>query len=113
MVDQNGVDFSGGLEVYLSDKLLVSGGYIWANKGVNRLYQSDLTFANSTQTFGFGGAYSIMKNLKVNLGASITSYKMDAGTVDHVFSATNTLYMPTETRTKTTWLFGVGVDLSF
>jgi long-subunit fatty acid transport protein len=113
ILDQNGVDFSGGLEVNLSEKLLVSAGYIWANKGVNKLYQSDLTFANATNTYGFGGAYSIMKNLKVNLGASITTYKMDVGYVDHVFSATNTLYMPQETRTKTTWLVGVGVDLSF
>jgi long-subunit fatty acid transport protein len=113
MVDQNGIDFSGGLEVYLSDKLLVSGGYIWANKGVNRLYQSDLTFANATNTFGFGGQYAIMKNLKVNLGASITTYTKDVGSVDHMFSATNTLYIPTETRTKSTWLLGIGVDYNF
>jgi len=113
LIDQNGVDFSAGLEVNVTEKLLLSGGFIWANKGVNRLYQSDLTFANATNTYGFGGQYSIMKNLKVNLGASITSYKMDVGYVDHVFSATNTLYSPMETRTKTTWLFGIGVDYNF
>ncbi len=113
IIDKNGVDFSAGLEVNLTEKLLVSGGFIWANKGVNKLYQSDLTFANATNTYGFGGQYAIMKNLKVNLGASITTYKMDIGNVNHVFSATNTLYTPQETRTKTTWLFGIGVDYSF
>jgi long-chain fatty acid transport protein len=113
IIDQNGFDLSGGLEVNLSDKLLVSAGYLWANKGVNRLYQSDLTFACSTNTVGFGGQYTILKNLRVNLGASITSYKKDIGSVDHVYSATNTLFIPTETRTKSTWLFGIGVDYSF
>jgi long-chain fatty acid transport protein len=113
IIDQNGLDFSGGLEVTLSDKLLVSAGYIWANKGVNRLYQSDLEFANATNTIGFGGTYAIMKNLKVTLGGSITLYDTDVTYVDHVFSATNTLYMPKETHTKSTWLVGVGVDYNF
>jgi long-subunit fatty acid transport protein len=113
IIDQNGYSFSGGLEVRLSDKILVSGGYIWSNKGGNRLYQSDLTYANETNTFGFGGAYNVMKNLRVNLGASLTTYKQDVTYVDHIFSATGALYMPQETHDKKTWVFGLGVDYNF
>jgi long-subunit fatty acid transport protein len=113
IIDQNGYSFSGGLEVKLSDKILVSGGYIWSNKGGNRLYQSDLTYANETNTFGFGGAYNVMKNLRVNLGASLTTYKQDVTYVDHIFSATGALYMPQETHDKKTWVFGLGVDYNF
>lgn len=113
IIDQNGYAISGGLEVKLSDKLLVSGGYIWGNKAANRLYQSDLTYANETNTFGFGGAYNVMKNLRVDLGVNFTTYKQDVAYVDHVFSATSTLYMPQETHDKKTWLFGVGVNYNF
>lgn len=113
IIDQNGIDFSGGLEVKLSDKLLVSAGYLWANKGVNKYYQSDLEYANATSTYGFGGAYSILRNLKITLGGSITTYKMDHTTVDHMFEPTSTLFSTLETHTKSTWLFGVGVDFSF
>ncbi|MGD0583556.1 MAG: hypothetical protein ABR974_11525 [Bacteroidales bacterium] len=113
IIDQNGYDLCGGLEWKLSDKLLVSAGYLWANKGVNSLYQSDLTYANATSTYGFGGAYSVMKNLKITLGGSITTYVLDETYVDHIFAATNTLYTPLETHTKTTWMFAIGVDYSF
>jgi long-chain fatty acid transport protein len=111
IIAQNGLDICGGLEFNITNKFLVSAGYLWANKGVNSLYQSDLTYANATSTYGFGGAYSIMKNLKVTLGGSITTYVLDKTNVDHEFAGT--LYTPLETHTKTTWLVGVGVDFSF
>jgi long-subunit fatty acid transport protein len=113
IIAQNGWDVEGGLEVNLSDKILVSGGYIYANKGVNSKYQSDLTFGLASHTIGIGGAFKAMDKLQINLGASYTIYPQDEKLVDHVFSATGTVYHPRETYSKNTLLFGIGVDFSF
>ena len=113
IIKNNGWSVSGGLEVNLSEKLLVSGGYSFANKGVNEKYQSDLTFGLATHTFGAGAAYKIMDKLTVNAGANYTKYLADEKEIEHVFSATGALYKAKETYVKNTFLFGVGVDFSF
>jgi long-subunit fatty acid transport protein len=113
IIANNGWSLEAGLEVNLSEKLLVSGGYVYANKGVNSKYQSDLTYGLATHTLGVGGAYSVSNKIQINLGASYTLYEKDSKLVDHVFSATGTLFQPKETYAKKTIVFGVGVDFSF
>jgi len=113
IIDFNGWSANCGLELNLSEKLLVSGGYMLSNKGVNSKYQSDLTFGLASHTFGAGGAYRIMDNLTINAGASYTQYNKDEKEIDHVFSATGVLYKAKETYLKNTVLFGIGVDYSF
>jgi long-chain fatty acid transport protein len=111
IIENNGLAFHCGAEFSLSDKLLVSGGYAWGNLGVNKLYQSDLTFANATHTVGLGGAYTIKDRFRINLGAAYTMYVEDEKTVHHFLGTTD--LMPTETYTKSTLIFGVGLDLRF
>jgi long-subunit fatty acid transport protein len=106
------MSLQGGLEVSLSEKLLVSGGYVWANQGVNEKYQSDLTYGLATHTFGFGGAYKIMPNLLLNVGFGYTVYVSDEKFLDHVFT-NGTLYNPKETYGKNAMIFAVGVDFNF
>jgi long-subunit fatty acid transport protein len=113
IIAYNGWALEAGLEVILSEKLLVSGGYVFANKGTNDKYQSDLTYGLATHTFGVGGAYSVSNKIQINLGASYTLYEEDSKLADHVFSATGTLYQPKETFAKKTIVFGVGIDFSF
>ncbi len=113
IIDDNGLSLFGGIEVNLSDRLLVSGGYAWANKGVNSNYQSDLTYGLATQTFGIGGAYNLLHNLQINLGASYTLYKSDEKTINHVFSATGAVIPALETYCKNAMIFAVGLDFSF
>ena len=105
--------FQGGLEYNISEKLLVSGGYVWANKGVNAKYQSDLTYGLSTQTIGVGGAYNINEKIQINLGAGYTMYKDDTKVIDHILSGTSTNIPANETYRKSTMLIGVGVDFRF
>lgn len=113
IIDKNGLSLQAGLEVNLSEKLLVSGGYVWANQGVNEKYQSDLTFDLATHTFGAGGAYRILPNLQLNLGFGYTAYVGSEKLLDHVFSANNTLYKPKETYTKNAMIIAVGLDFNF
>jgi len=113
IIDHNGISLMAGLEVNLTEKLLVSGGYVWANQGVNEKYQSDLTYGLATHTIGFGGAYKIMPNLLLNVGFGYTAYVGSEKLVDHVFSANGTLYKPKETYDKNAMIFAVGVDFNF
>ncbi|MFN8241537.1 MAG: hypothetical protein U0X39_12420 [Bacteroidales bacterium] len=113
IMDHNGMSVQAGLELNITDKLLVSGGWSYANKGVNAKYQSDLTYGLATHTIGAGGAYKIMDNLLVNAGVSYTMYMDDEKTIDHVFSGTGALYQARETYAKRTLVVGVGVDFNF
>ena len=113
IIANNGWDIAGGLEVNLGQKFLVSGGYIFANKGVNSLYQDDLTYGLASHTFGAGGAYSVTKNLQINLGANYTAYEKDQELVLHRFTATNAIIPAKQTFSKNALIFGLGVDLSF
>jgi long-chain fatty acid transport protein len=112
IIDNNGLSLQCGLEYKLSDRLLISGGYAWANKGVNSTYQSDMTHGLATQTVGLGGAYNLTEKIQLNLGASNTFYKSDTKTVHHIFSPTSDL-LSLETYKKNTLLFGIGLDFRF
>ena len=115
IIENNGMSIQGGLEFNISDNLLVSGGYVYANKGVNNRYQSDMTFGNATHTIGAGGALSVTDNIKINLGASYTSYVENSRTVDHIVEVAGTPVNITakESYKKSTILFGLGLDFSF
>lgn len=111
IISKNGMSIQGGLEYNISQKLLVSCGYVYANQGVNSLYQSDITYGLGTQTFGIGGAYSFTDKIQVNLGLGYTMYEGNSKNVNHVFGST--LYQPIESYGKSTKMIGIGVDFSF
>jgi long-chain fatty acid transport protein len=113
IITDNGMSLQAGLEYNISKKLLVSGGYVWANKGVNSKYQSDLTYGLGTQTFGGGGAYSFSDKIQLNLGAGYTLYKKDTKVVDHIFSATGANITSNETYEKNTFMVAIGLDIRF
>ena len=113
IIESNGFSIQGGLEYNITEKLLVSGGYIWSNKGVNEKYQSDLTYGLATQTIGFGGAYLITEKIQLNLGASTTLYEPSSRAVDHIFSGTGGNIPSIEKYAKNTFLVGIGLDIRF
>ena len=113
IIDNNGLSFQFGLEYNVSDKFLVSGGYVWANKGVNSKYQSDLTQGQSTNTFGAGGCYSFTDNILLNFGGGFTVYKEDKKTVDHIFSGDGSNITAQESYMKNVFLIGIGLDFRF
>ncbi len=111
IITKNGMSVQGGLEYNISEKFLVSCGYVYANQGVNKLYQSDLTYGLATQTFGIGGAYSFTDKIQVNLGLGYTSYKGNSKIIDHVMNTS--VYEAQESYGKSTKMIAVGVDFSF
>ena len=113
VIDNNFIELAGGLEYYISPKMLVSGGYLYTKTGVNELYQSDLSNSQMTNTFGFGGKYFISDKIGVNAGFAYTLYDTSEKTIQHVFSATGAIIPARETYTKSTMIIGVGLDFSF
>ncbi len=111
IIGDNGFSFSGGLEYPITKKIIVSGGYVWANQGVNSTYQSDLNYGLGTQTFGFGAAYNITDKIQFIIGGSWTMYGQDTKIINHKLNGVN--QYPTETYKKDTKLIGIGFDLSF
>lgn len=111
IISKNGMLVSGGLEYTLSQKLLLSCGYQYGNMGVNKLYQSDLTYGLATHTFGIGGAYSITDKIQVNLGLGYTRYLGNSKTISHVMNTS--VYEATESYGKSTKMIGLGVDFKF
>jgi long-chain fatty acid transport protein len=110
VIDKNFYEIAAGLEYKLSEKLLVSAGYLIAQTGVNTKYQSDLSYSNSSSTVGFGGAYNINEKIQLNLGAAFTMYKTTEKTIDHVFNST--VYPARETYWKNTMILSLGLNFS-
>jgi long-subunit fatty acid transport protein len=114
IIGSNGISFSAGLEYNITQKFLVSGGFILSNKGVNDKFQSDLTYYQGSKTFGVGGAYNITPKIQLNLGVSTTLYTDATKTVDHMFPSTPAYDVKsTETYKKNTIMGGIGLDFNF
>lgn len=112
IIKHNGWSLNFGAEYGLSEKLLLSGGYSFANKGVNDKYQSDMTFGLATHTLGAGGAYKITDNILLNAGFSYSFYMKDRVSINHM-SPAGIIFQPDETYHKNAMVIGVGVDFSF
>jgi len=109
VIDKNYFELAGGLEYNITDKFLVSAGYLLSKSGVSEAYQSDLSYSLSSSTVGFGGQYNITKGIAVNLGALNTFYSDGQKHYNHMLG---TLAMPViETYTKANWLVSIGLDV--
>ncbi len=75
VIDKNLWEAAFGAEYEVSDKILVSAGFLMTKTGVNADFQSDLSHSLSTKSIGLGGRYMIMENLGVNLGFMKTMYE--------------------------------------
>lgn len=113
IIDKNYYELSCGLEYKINDILLVSGGYLFSKPGVNKDYQSDLTYSLASHTGGIGGAINVMNNLRVNLGFAYTYYLDGDKTINHLFSPTATYLSAKETYFKDTMIIAAGIDFSF
>lgn len=109
VIDKNYFELSAGLEYNITDKFLVSAGYLLAKTGVSEAYQSDLSYSLTSNTIGFGGQYKITDGIAVNLGGLNTFYSDGKKHYDHMLG---TLVMPvTEDYAKTTWIVSLGLDV--
>jgi long-chain fatty acid transport protein len=109
VIDKNYWELALGLEYNITDKFLVSAGFLRAQTGVSKNYQTDLSYSLSSNTVGLGGQYKISPAIALNLGGLITMYSKNDKTFNHKLG---TAYIPvTENYEKSNWILSVGLDI--
>jgi len=109
VIDNNFYELGLGLEYAITDNMGVSAGYLLAKTGVNKDYQSDLSYSLSSNTIGGGLYFGFGENTTLNLGFDYVMYNAD--TVDLTDAALMVNYA--QTFKKNTMIVAVGVDFSF
>ncbi len=113
VIDKNYWELGLGFEYNITDQLLVSAGYLRAQTGVNKYYQSDLSYSLSSNTFGLGGAYKINDKLTLQLGGYYTAYlPTNVGGSETLGNGVTTLAYNSKYE-KSNFAFAVGLDFAF
>ncbi|MDR2971320.1 MAG: porin family protein [Bacteroidales bacterium] len=94
-----------GLEYVINDKFLVSTGAQITRLGLTEEFQSDMSFYCNSFSIGIGGAYTIIKNLTLNLAYLYTNYDK--------FTNNKPAYPGKEVYTRTSHTIGIGLDYHF
>ena len=110
IIDHNSFEWALGFEYKLSDKILLSAGYLMTQTGVTADYQSDMSFSLNSNTVGLGGAFSVSPMIDLNLGLGYTMYTDNTKTFDVVSPATQSW---NETYDKNNLFIALGLDFKF
>lgn len=110
-IDGNSTEFALGLQYEITDKFLVSCGYLNTKTGANALYQSDIKHVLSSNSGSFGGAYKLNEKVTFNFGVSYTKYK-DLS-VSKSYPLSETINVPSiETYSKDNLAIAFGINYS-
>ncbi|MBC7126156.1 MAG: aromatic hydrocarbon degradation protein, partial [Bacteroidales bacterium] len=82
-IEGNLYEIAAGLEYDITDKILVSAGYLYAKTGVGKGFQTDLTHSLTSNTVGFGGMFKLNDNLSLELAGLFTMYNSDSKEIDY------------------------------
>jgi len=110
-IDENGFSFHGSLEYKFLGILGVSAGYSYSNNGVNDSYQSDLSYALSSNTIAGGVFVDVGELLTINAGFSYVMYDDYSKAQSYQLPEMPVVIDYTDTYTKETMLFAIGVDI--
>jgi long-subunit fatty acid transport protein len=99
-----------GFEYKITEKFLLSLGYLHTQIGVKEVYQSNLSYTNSSNSIGFGGAYKVTPNLDLNIGVGYTTYESFDKNYEHNFAGTGVMVPVTETYDKDNLFIALGLD---
>ncbi|MGF1584353.1 MAG: OmpP1/FadL family transporter [Bacteroidales bacterium] len=108
VIDNNFLEFALGLEYEVTPAILISGGYLRTQTGVNETYQSDLSHSLSTNSIGIGGRYALNDMMSINLGFMRTFY--EEGWKQHNYGPLGTA---NEIYNRDNTVLAIGVELSF
>lgn len=109
-IEGNLYEIALGGEYDITDKVLISAGYLYGKTGVGAGYQTDLSHSLTSSTVGFGGGFKVTEKMLLNLGMLYTMYTSDAKSID--YSAYG-LGSANETYNRTNIVFSIGVDYHF
>jgi long-subunit fatty acid transport protein len=83
VIETNNYEFALGTEYNITDKILVSAGYLYTKTGVMVGYNTDLSYSLGSNSFGLGGKVSILPQIDIEVGASYTEYIPGYKIYDH------------------------------
>jgi len=109
-IDGNLYEISLGGEYDITDKVLISAGYLYTKTGVGTGYQTDLAHSLTSNTVGFGGALKVNDKMTLNLGMLYTMYNSDNKTITYPQYGGLTAK---ESYNRTNIDFSIGVDYRF
>lgn len=109
-IDGNLYEIALGGEYDITDKILISAGYLFTKTGVGTGYQTDLSHSLTSSTVGFGGAFKATEKMTINLGMLYTMYTSDAKSISY---AQYGIPSAKETYNRTNLGFAIGVDYHF
>ncbi len=111
--DSNYLEWAIGLEYNISEKMLVSAGYLFAKSGMKPEYQTDLNYKISSHSIGLGGKYSITPKFDLNIAAAYSIYPEDSKDYQHDLAGSGMLIDVTESYNRNNLFFGIGLDFKF
>lgn len=103
VIDKNFWEASFGAEYSITDRILVSAGYLRTQTGVNDDYQSDFSHSLSTNSIGVGARFMATENIGINAGFMKTLYE----SYTKIFTGYEEKYERDAT------VIAVGIDFSF
>jgi long-subunit fatty acid transport protein len=112
-LDGNSYELGIGLEYSLTDKFLISAGYLKTGNGAGNAYQSDLNYTLSSNSMALGGKYKLLNNLDVNLGFVLVNYDDGEKLTNHNVGGSGLLLPANYTFAKSSYLFAIGFDYTF
>lgn len=115
-IEGNLYEIALGGEYDITDKILISAGYLYAKTGVGQGYQTDLSHSLTSSTVGFGGGFKITEKMQLNLGMLYTMYNSDSKSLTYTLNTgqpTEEVNTYNETYNRTNLGFSIGVDYHF
>jgi long-subunit fatty acid transport protein len=105
-IDRNFQEYALAAEFHVTDKLLLSTGFLYAATGVNDSYQSDLSYSLTTSTMALGGAYKLNDKFTIQLGGYLVNYYSQ--TIPGSYDGTGFM----QTYAKDLWAVSLGLDFT-
>lgn len=112
VIDRNSIEFALGLEYQLSEKMLLSIGYLHTQTGVTEDYQTDLSYSQHSNSIGFGGKYAVSSAIDLNVGLGYTIYN-DARKIYTQYNPLGQALTTTEEYDKDNLFLSLGLNFNF
>lgn len=110
VIDKNFYEIAFGAEYRITEKFLVSAGFLHAQTGVTEDYQNDQSFSLTSNTIGGGLLFKLNEKIGINLGYAYTMY--DKGSKDYTVPIGTNNVPAKDEYFKKTMIFSAGIDIS-
>lgn len=111
VIDNNYFEVALGFEYNLSEKLMLSLGWLLAKTGVSKEYQNDMSYSLTSNSIGGGVKYSLNEKLNINISAFNSFYNQQK--VDYSVDLSGNSIPAQNNYIKTNLIFSLGVDYNF